>query len=98
MLRQSPRLASVAVSFCLSFVRRNRTELTPLVGRPTVFVCGPGLRAVGQMEFCDISYGPCSFRQMALLADAVSLAEASEHFAIQFLARIEAEGMDVISR
>ena len=35
---------------------------------------------------------------MALQADAVILAEPSEQFAIQFLARIEAEGMDVISR
>jgi hypothetical protein len=34
---------------------------------------------------------------MALLANAVSLAEPGEHFAIQFLARIETERMDVIA-
>jgi hypothetical protein len=34
----------------------------------------------------------------ALLANAVSLAEPSEHFGIEFLARVEAEGMHVVSR
>jgi aromatic ring hydroxylase len=35
---------------------------------------------------------------MALLANPVSLAEPGEHFAIQFLARIKAKGVDVIAR
>ena len=34
---------------------------------------------------------------MALLADAVSLADPGEHLAVQFLVRIKTEGMDMIA-
>jgi hypothetical protein len=35
---------------------------------------------------------------MELLADSVSLAEPAEHFAIQFLARMKTEAVDVVAR
>jgi len=46
----------------------------------------------------NLSFRTYASRKMKLLAYAIRFAEPAQYFTVQFLARIETEGMDVIAR